>query len=86
MTQEELREKVQFYINENDVVAYGVVASDIIRLINKHVAEVIGEDEATQEAVPHKGYEKGWYWKSLGDRYIKNKLRAEQRKKAGLES
>ena len=41
--------------------------------------EVIGIDQACQEMEVSASYKKGWHWKSLGDRYIRNKLRKEQR-------
>ena len=54
-----------------------VIIAEYKSTLLEKVRKIMEGTEATQVVVPDKHYKKGWHWKSLGDAYIRNKLRKE---------
>lgn len=73
MTQDQLRREIRDI--ENNAPSHSEMLNDLIEFINKHVAEVIGEDEkgGLRLDTYKEGYKSG-----------RSELKIEQRKRAGL--
>lgn len=74
MTQEELKKEIDELLGDGDRAKYAVDWTEsLIDLINQHVKEVIGEDDKWN---PNR--------ELINLTPVRNSLRAEQRKRAGL--